>query len=232
VTDRARGRVACVMQARMTSSRLPGKVLEDIAGRPAIQLQLERLAQARELDEIAVATSVESSDDPVVELTERLGVRVFRGPLADVLERYRLAGAALEADAIVRVTGDCPLIDPAGVDEVVARWRATRADYVANVYAPRTYPTGMDTEVVSWPALHAAAMETDDAYDREHVTPYVRDRPDRFAAERVERDPSLGHLRLTLDTPEDLELLRAVAARVDPLRAGLAELAAAVRDEG
>jgi spore coat polysaccharide biosynthesis protein SpsF len=222
-----RGRVACVIQARMTSSRLPGKVLMEIAGRPALWLQLERLARCRQLDEIVVATSVDPSDDPVEQLAGQAGVRVVRGPLRDVLERYRRAGDALGADAIVRVTGDCPLIDPEVVDLVVARWRATTADYATNRVEPRTYPVGMDTEVVSWPVLAAAAGEATDAYDREHVTPFVIARPDRFPAESVALEPSLGHLRLTLDTPDDLALLRAVAARVDPVRASLCELAAA-----
>ena len=214
----------------MTSTRLPGKVLADLAGRPALALELERLGCARELDEIAIATSDEPSDDPVVALAAAAGVRTVRGPLADVLERYRLAGEALGADAIVRVTGDCPLIDPAVVDTVVARWRGGVADYVANVIAPRTYPVGMDTEVVSWPALRAAAEEASEAYDREHVTPFVRDRPDRFPAERIDLEPAAGDLRLTLDTGEDLALLRAVAGRVeDPRAARLDELMAAVR---
>lgn len=199
----------------MTSTRLPGKVLADIAGRPALRLELERLTRARELDELVVATSDEPSDDPVDELAAAAGLRVVRGPLADVLERYRLAGEAVGADAIVRVTGDCPLIDPAVVDRVVARWRAGTADYVANVIPPRTYPVGMDTEVVSWTALRTAAADATAAYDREHVTPFVRERPDRFPAERVDLHPPLGDLRLTLDTPEDLETLRAVAGRVD-----------------
>ena len=217
-----------MIQARMTSSRLPGKVLMEIAGRPALALQLERLARSRELDQIVVATSVEASDDPVDELARGAGVRVVRGPLHDVLERYRQAGAELGADAIVRVTGDCPLIDPEVVDLVVARWRSTSADYATNREEPRTYPVGMDTEVVAWPVLETAAREATDPYDREHVTPYVITRPERFAAEALALEPSLGHLRLTLDTPADLELLRAVADRVgDPVRAPLAELAAA-----
>lgn len=211
----------------MTSTRLPGKVLADIGGRPALGLELERLARARELDEVVVATSVEVSDDPVAQHAGGAGLRVVRGPLHDVLERYRLAGEALGADAIVRVTGDCPLIDPAVVDSVVARWRDGSADYVANVIPPRTYPVGMDAEVVSWPALAAAAAEATEPYDREHVTPFVRARPERFAQERVDRVPALGDLRLTLDTPEDLALLRAVAATVDPLAAGVDALAAA-----
>ena len=213
----------------MTSTRLPGKVVADIAGRPALRLELERLGRARELDEIAIVTSDEPSDDLLAGLADAIGVRVVRGPLADVLERYRLAGDMLGAQAIVRVTGDCPLIDPAVVDLVVGRWRAGAADYVANVIAPRTYPVGMDTEVVSWPALRAAAAEATEPYDREHVTPFVRDRPERFPAERIDLDPPSGDLRLTLDTPEDLALLREVAAAVpDPVSADLAELLAAL----
>ena len=200
----------------------------EIGGRPAIQLQLDRLAHAAELDEIVVATSVEPRDDPVAEVAARAGARVVRGPLHDVLERYRRAGAESGADAIVRVTGDCPLIDPRVVDLVVGRWRSTRADYATNREEPRTYPVGMDTEVVSRPVLEAAAREATDPYDREHVTPFVIARPDRFPAEAVVLEPSLGHLRLTLDTPADLELLRAVAGRVgDPVTAALSELAAA-----
>jgi spore coat polysaccharide biosynthesis protein SpsF len=214
----------------MTSTRLPGKVLMDIAGRPALALQLERLGRTTELDEIVVATSADASDDPVAELCRRIGVRVVRGPLHDVLERYRLAGAELGADAIVRITGDCPLIDPAIVDLVVARWRATTADYATNREEPRSYPVGMDTEVVSWRVLETAAREATDPYDREHVTPFVIQRPERFPAESVTLDPPRGDLRLTLDTHDDLALLRAVAARVDPLAATLPDLAAAAAD--
>lgn len=212
----------------MSSTRLPGKVLMEIAGRPALELQLARLAATRQLDEIAIATSVEPGDDPVAELAGRLGVRLVRGPLHDVLARYEQAAREIAPDAVVRVTGDCPLIDPAVVDQVVERWRATAADYATNRVEPRTYPVGMDTEVVARDALATAAREAVDPYDREHVTPFVINRPDRFPAESVVLEPPLGHLRLTLDTPADLEQLRAVAARVsDPVRAPLAELAAA-----
>jgi spore coat polysaccharide biosynthesis protein SpsF len=211
----------------MTSTRLPGKVLMEIAGRPALELQLERLGAARQLDEVAIATSSDASDDPVAELAGKLGVRVVRGPLHDVLARYEQAAEDLAPDAVVRVTGDCPLIDPAVVDLVVERWRTTSAAYATNREEPRTYPVGMDTEVVARDVLATAAREATDPYDREHVTPFVITRPERFPAESLVLAPPLGHLRLTLDTPADLEQLRAVAGGVaDPVRAPLAELAA------
>jgi spore coat polysaccharide biosynthesis protein SpsF len=211
-----RGRVAAVVQARMTSTRLPGKVLARIGEQPSLRLQIDRLRRARELDVLAVATSEDPSDDPIADLCLEMEIAVFRGPLFDVLERYRLAGEELGADGIVRLTADCPFIDPAVVDRVVARWRAGDEDFVANCLEPRTYPVGMDTEVVSWAALRASAAEATEPFDREHVTPFVRARPERFPAARVDLDPAYGDVRLTLDTPADLALLRDVAARVAP----------------
>jgi spore coat polysaccharide biosynthesis protein SpsF (cytidylyltransferase family) len=222
-STRPRGTVAAVVQGRMTSTRLPGKVLADIGGQPSLRLQLARLRRATELDAIVVATSVDPSDDAIVELCGDMGIAVVRGPLLDVLERYRLAGEQLGAEGIVRLTADCPFIDPAVVDRVVARWRAGSEDFVGNCVDPRTYPVGMDTEVVTWAALRAAAAEAIDPIDREHVTPFVRSRPQRFPAARVDLDPAYANVRLTLDTPEDLALLRDVATRV-PADAGLADI--------
>lgn len=209
----------------MTSTRLPGKVLEPIAGMPSLQLQLQRLARAGEPTETVLATSEDGSDDPVAELGRANGVRVIRGPLADVLARYRLAAELTAADAVVRLTGDCPLIDPAVVDDCVRRWRESEAEYVANVIEPRTYPVGMDTEVISSAALRAAAAEATHPYDREHVTPFVRSRPQRFGQIAVRHRPSLGHVRVTLDTPADLAFLRDLVERIE-LDAGFEEIAA------
>lgn len=214
---------AAVVQARMSSSRLPGKVLADLGGRPALALLLHRLRASRELGAIAVATSVGADDDPVAELAAREGVRVVRGPLDDVLGRYAKAIGELGATGVVRLTADCPLIDPAVVDAVVARWRSGEEDYVANVFPPRTFPIGMDTEVVTATALLTAAAEATEPYDREHVTPFVRDRPERFPQAAVRTAPAHGELRLVLDTPEDLERLRAVVAATGP-DASMAEL--------
>jgi spore coat polysaccharide biosynthesis protein SpsF len=208
--------VAAVVQARMTSSRLPGKVLADIGGRPALSLLLERLRRATQVDEVAVATSTDVSDDPVAETASRAGARVIRGPLDDVLERYRGAAQELDCDAVVRITGDCPFVEPAVVDLVVARWRDGDEDYVANVIEPRTYPKGMDAEVLSRPALGRAAAEAEEPYDREHVTPFVRDRPDRFPQAAVTLDPPRADVTLALDTEEDLAKLRRLHEEVGP----------------
>lgn len=200
----------------MGSSRLPGKVLEDLGGVRVLDLLLRRLGEARELQGIVVATSGEAADDPVERAAVAAGVPVVRGPLEDVLGRYRLAVERHPCDAVVRITADCPLIDPDVVDAVVRRWRDGAEHYVANVIEPRTYPKGLDVEVVTTDALETAAAEAREPYDREHVTPYVRARPDRFAQARVAHEPPLGEIRLTLDTPEDLETLRSVLARAGP----------------
>lgn len=207
----------------MSSTRLPGKVLADLGGRPVLDWVVGRLRESRELAGVVVATSDDPGDDPIAEAAQ---ARVVRGPLDDVLARYAIAARELEFEGLVRVTADCPLIDPAVVDEVVAEWRAGGADYVANVIEPRTFPVGMDTEVIDAEALLAADSEATDPYDREHVTPFVRSRPERFPQRAVTLDPPRPEVRLTLDTPEDLERLRAVVAAVGP-DASLAELIAA-----
>lgn len=210
----------------MSSSRLPGKVLEDLGGATVLARVLGRLARCEELEEVVVATSDHPSDDAVSEAAE---VPVVRGPLDDVLERYRQAVAAHPCDAVVRITADCPLIDPAVVDEVVRRWREGDEAYVANIIEPRTFPKGMDTEVISRAALVEAAAEATDAYDREHVTPFIRDRPDRFPQAAVTRSPPLGDVRITLDTKEDLRTLRRLVAQVGP-DAGLDQLVEALQE--
>ena len=214
----------------MSSTRLPGKVLEQIGGSCVLDLLLLRLREASELQGVVVATSSDASDDPIARLTEAGGTPVVRGPLEDVLERYRLAAAEHPSDAVVRITADCPLVDPDVVDLVVRRWREGDEQYVANVIEPRTFPKGLDVEVVSHGALDAAAAEARDPYDREHVTPYLRSRPERFAQARVAHEPPYGDVRLTLDTPEDLEALRALVGRVGP-NARMATLIAALGAE-
>lgn len=211
-----RPRVTGVVAARMSSSRLPGKALLDIGGRPALVLLLERLARARELDAVVVATSVDPGDDVITAAAEGTGARVVRGPLEDVLERNLMAAEVTGAEAIARITADCPVLDPAVVDEVVALWRETGASYATNTLEPRTWPDGMDVEVITTAALTAAAAESDDAYDREHVSEFVRTRPERFPHARLDLDRDLGSVRLTLDLPEDLERIRAAVAGAGP----------------
>ena len=211
---RADARVVAIVQARMSSSRLPGKVLQGLGGVPVLELVLRRLGEARELQGVVVATSVEPGDDPVDRVAAAAGAPVVRGPLEDVLERYRLAAERHPCDAVVRITADCPLVDPDVVDAVVRRWREGGEQYVANVIEPRTYPKGLDVEAFSAAALATAAAEARDPYDREHVTPYLRSRPERFPQARLAHDPPYAGVRLTLDTSEDLKALRALVERV------------------
>jgi len=217
MTARADARVVVIAQARMSSSRLPGKVLTDLGPGTTLELVLRRLRSVTEVTEVAIATSTEPDDDPVAEAARELGSRAVRGPLDDVLERYRMAAAATGADAVVRVTADCPLVEPTVVDRVVAIWRADDSlDYVWNTREPRTFPDGLDVELVSRRALEQAAEQTCEPYDREHVTPFVRNRPERFPQRSLRLDPPARAVKLSLDTSEDLTAIRLFIERVGP----------------
>ena len=203
-------RVVTIVQARMGSTRLPGKVLADLAGAPLLERQIERLLRARSHDRIVVATTTHARDEPIVALAERLGVAGFRGDEHDVLARYALAAAEHAADVVVRVTSDCPLIAPEVLDRCVAALLADgRLDYVTNT-VERSYPRGLDVEVLTRRALDAAAHEATEPADREHVTRYVRRRPERFPTANVVDAEDHSHLRWTVDTALDLEVVRAV----------------------
>lgn len=205
--------IVAVLQARMSSSRLPGKVLADLAGEPMIVRQLERIRRARTLTKVVVATSGERSDDPLArELRER-GWPVYRGALGDVLERVcaavRWATPAGACTHVVRLTADCPLADPEVIDEAVRLALASRAAYTSNCER-RSYPDGLDVEVIAADALFAAAARASDPYDREHVTPYVRTRPALFPQAHLVGARDLSALRWTVDRPEDLAFVRRV----------------------
>jgi spore coat polysaccharide biosynthesis protein SpsF len=214
-----------IVQARMSSTRLPGKVLADIGGEPALELMLKRLGRARSLDRIVVATSTDASDDA---LEAASPAPVYRGPLEDVLARY--AGAIGDWDGVVvRVTADCPLIDPSIVDRVVGLMGPGVA-YASNV-EPRTFPDGLDVEAFTADALRSLAASASDPAEREHVTLGLRSRPDRYPPASLVNDVDLGELRWTVDTPEDLEFVRAVVERLGEWRygAGMDEVLAVVR---
>lgn len=208
-----------IIQARMRSERLPGKVLIPILGRPMLGRQLDRLRRCRRVDEIVVAVPDSPSDDVLAEFVAREGVRCYRGSEADVLGRYR--GAALESNAktVVRVTADCPVIDPAVVDSCVGAFHdaAGSTDYLSNTQR-RTFPRGMDTEVFTRAALEAAHLEADRNDEREHVTPFVYRRPQRFRLRDLLADRDESRYRLTVDTPADLQLLNAVFEALLPTR--------------
>jgi spore coat polysaccharide biosynthesis protein SpsF len=200
-----------VIQARMSSSRLPGKVMADVLGEPMIGRQIERLRRSQRLDQLVLATSQDPSDDPVAAYCETVGLTAVRGPLADVLGRFALAADAFpEAKTLVRLTADCPLTDWRVLDALIDRLAETGADYANNTMPERTYPHGLDVEAMTLAAFRAAAAEATDAYDREHVTPFIYRQPDRFRLATLTREPSLAHLRWTVDYPQDLDFVRHV----------------------
>jgi spore coat polysaccharide biosynthesis protein SpsF len=206
-----------ILQARMTSTRLPGKVMADVLGKPMISRQLERLARSERLDAVVVATSTDSSDDPLVRHLEGEGRPVFRGSLSDVLDRFHgAAGLYPEATTLVRLTADCPLADWTVIDATIARHEETRADYTSNTPAVRTYPHGLDTEVMARGALERAWREAAEPYEREHVTPFIYRHPELFRVASLSQSPSFAHLRWTVDFPEDLEFVREVYAALHP----------------
>jgi len=198
----------------MTSSRLPGKVLMDLAGRPLLERMLERLKRATTLDEIVVATTVNASDDPVVELARANGVGHFRGSEDDVLSRYLGAARAAGAELVVRVTSDCPLIDPDVLDRVVQRAMddAAPCDYASNTLL-RTYPRGLDVEALHVDVLERIGRMARSQPAREHVTYFLHaERRDLFVIADVVQEQDDSELRWTVDTPEDLELVRRIYA--------------------
>jgi spore coat polysaccharide biosynthesis protein SpsF len=194
--------ILTILQARMSSTRLPGKVMKPILGQPMMARQIERLRRARHLGALVVATSVGAEDTVVAAEAARLGALVHRGALLDVLGRY--AGALAEhgpAEHVVRVTADCPLTDWTVFDQVVELHLTSGADYTSNT-VDRSYPKGL--EIVRAELLARAAAEAVDPYEREHVTPFFYHRPDQFALRQLVQTPRLDKLRWTVDTPDDL----------------------------
>jgi len=201
-------KVVAIIQARMGSIRLPEKVLNTICGRPMIELLLMRLSQSKEIDQIIVATSIDPRNLPLVSCVEKLGYVCEKGSENDVLERYTQAALKHKADTVVRITGDCPLIDPDLVDETIRKFNQGDFDYVSNSYPP-TYPDGLDVEVFSSVALKRASEETTKPFDREHVTPYLRT-PNLFKQGTVIGAEDFSRLRWTVDEPADFKVVSAI----------------------
>lgn len=208
--------ILAILQARMTSTRLPGKVLRPILGRPMVGLHIERIRRAKRIDRLVLATSEDSSDDPIAQFCGSIGVDVYRGPLQDVLGRYH--GAAEEfgpADHVVRLTADCPLADHEVIDACIGLHLAKGADYTSNG-VERTYPDGLDVEVMRFAALDRAYREARTPQSREHVTPYLYQNPSLFQVAQLVQTPDLGQLRWTVDTSADLEMVTAVYQALYP----------------
>jgi spore coat polysaccharide biosynthesis protein SpsF len=195
-----------ILQARMGSSRLPGKVLVDIGGMTMLARAVRQLRAASRIDEVCVATTTAAGDDPVAEAARRLDVDVHRGSEHDVLERYRDAARACEAEVIVRVTADCPLLDPAVIDRVVGAL-GDDVDYASNTHE-RSYPRGLDVEALHRDTLERIARLATSAAAREHVTSFVLEQPALFRVRQVRADRDDSDLRWTVDTDEDLAVVR------------------------
>jgi len=210
--------ILAILQARISSSRLPGKVLMPLAGAPMIVRQIERVARARRIDRLVVATSVDPSDDPLAEAVRREGVPVFRGPLDDVQARFIGALDAYgPADHVVRLTGDCPLADPQVIDATIDKVLAAGADYGSNTPPHRTYPKGLDVEVMTAAALRAAAARATTPEEHEHVTWTLHRRPDLYRHAFLSQGPEEGDVRWTVDFPHDYAFVAAVYDALYPL---------------
>ena len=202
-------KVVAIIQARMGSTRLPGKVLRDISGRPMLWHVVQRTRAAETLDEVVVATTTEPIDEAIVTFCRDHGFSCFRGSEDDVLDRYYQTALQHSAAAIVRITSDCPLIDSEIVDKTVRAFLAEQPDYASNI-GVRTYPRGLDTEVMTFSALERARREARQPYQRAHVTPYIYENPKQFRILSVTGKEDHSVCRWTVDTPEDLEFVRAV----------------------
>lgn len=207
--------VVAIVQGRMASSRLPGKILADLNGQPVLAWVVRRAQRAVGVDQVVVATSVSNDDDVVEAFCKEEGYACVRGNLHDVLDRYVTAARQFDAEVIVRLTGDCPFIDPAMLANNLRTFLETQPelDFAANrLPGERTIPIGLDAEFCTMTALETAWREATEPHQREHVMPFFYEHPERFNILHIKHSPNYGHLRWTVDTPEDLELARRIAA--------------------
>jgi spore coat polysaccharide biosynthesis protein SpsF len=205
-------KIVGIVQARMGSTRLPGKVLMDLDGKSVLERVVRRLRRSKLVAEVVVATTILEKDDVIALECQRIGSVCFRGSEQDVLDRYYQAARECNADTIVRITADCPLIDPEIIDRIIECFLRERADYATND-VPQTFPRGLDVEVFSMSSLKRAWKEATAPYQREHVTPYFYEHPEIFRVVSLPGDIDSAPYRWTLDTEDDLKLLRAVYDR-------------------
>lgn len=207
--------IVAIIQARTGSTRLPGKVLMEICGKPLLQHVIERARKSHLIGSVVVATTSNPSDQAVVRLARKCGAEAFAGSENDVLDRYFQAAKKFKADVIVRITADDPFKDPVVIDRIITHFLANRQklDYASNTIKP-TYPLGLDTEVFSFSGLQKAWNEATDPYDREHVTPYFYRHPELFRLANIENGEDLSSLRWTLDYEADLRFAREIYSRL------------------
>jgi spore coat polysaccharide biosynthesis protein SpsF len=205
--------ILAILQARVSSTRLPGKVLKDLHGAPMVLRQIERLRRSTEIDELVVATSTESSDDELVDVLELAGVTVRRGPLDDVAGRFALVIKEFQPDAVVRLTADCPLADPDVIDGLIASHIASGADYSSNTLEPK-FPHGLDAEVFNPVAFERLRSTEMSSKETEHVTLGLYSRAGEFTLNSFTQELNVRHLRWTVDNPEDLDFVREIYDRL------------------
>ena len=208
--------IGCIIQARMGSTRLPGKVMKIIDGKiPSISHTINQLKSCKSLDKIIVATTNLPDDDEIVNHLKNLEVDVFRGSSDDVLDRYFQCAKYYDLSSIVRITADCPLIDPDIVDRGIEIFKSENYDYVTNTF-PRTFPDGNETEIFSFKALDTAFFNSNLPSEHEHVTPYFRNNKENFKILNFTNSENISHLRWTLDYDVDLKLIRLILSKLDP----------------
>lgn len=205
--------ILAILQARMSSTRLPGKVLKPALGKPILLFQIDRVRLSRRIDRLVLATSVNADDDPLEELAEQAGIGCFRGSLDHVLERFVTCARSYAPDHVVRLTGDCPVIDATVIDAVIDQHLRVGADYTSN-FLRRTFPDGLDTEVMKMSALETAYREATTRYEIEHVTPFLYQHPERFSLSSHEHPQDHSKVRWTLDTEADYGVLKALIERM------------------
>ncbi len=201
-------KIIAIIQARLGSTRLPGKVLLDLEGRTVLEQVIERVKSSRFINEVIVATTINKEDLEIVKLCASLGISLYCGSVDDVLDRYYQAARLFKADHIVRITSDCPMIDPKIIDDVITLHLRENADYTSNTLK-ETYPDGQDTEIFTFNALKEAWKNANLASEREHVTPYIRKNP-AFKLLNLESKINLSKKRWTLDNPEDYEFIKII----------------------
>lgn len=205
--------IPALIQARMTSRRLPGKVLREVRGRPLLRYLLDRLERCRTLSSLVVATSTESSDDPIARFCAEHDIACYRGELNDVLGRLVGAAERIGASAFVRISADSPLIDPRIVDEGVRLFESGDFDIVTNVH-PRSFPKGQSVEATSVESLRSVLLDSNDPHDREHVTTHIYDNPAKFRIRNFTHSPDLSDVQLSVDSAEDLEAFASLIGRM------------------
>ncbi|HEK9103242.1 glycosyltransferase family protein [Bacillus cereus] len=211
-------KVAAIIQARMGSTRLPGKILKKVLDKTLLEYQIERVKKAKTIDQIIVATTTKLNDNPIIELCKQLSVPYYRGSEDDVLSRYYETATNFSVDVVVRLTSDCPIIDPNIIDKVVHCYlkQQNKYDYISNTLT-RTYPRGLDTEVIPYRILKRTYEEANEPSHREHVTAYIYNNPGKFKLLNVQHDLDESKHRWTVDTKEDFILIKNIITRLYPV---------------